>query len=141
MSSTFKPAAALMTGRLVGVLLSFCIPVALVRVFDPGAFGAYKQLFLLYGTLFGIAQVGMAESLFYFVPSDRDRAGFYAVNSMLVLLWAGAACAAALRIGRRAVAAGLGNEALVGAVPLLGIFLALMLASAGLEIVLTARKR
>jgi len=141
MSSTLKPAAALMTGRLVGVLLSFCIPVALARVFDPGAFGAYKQLFLLYGTLFGIAQVGMAESLFYFVPSDRDRAGRYAVNSLLVLLWAGAACAAALRIGRRAIAAWLGNEALAGAVPLLGIFLALMLASAGLEIVLTARKR
>jgi O-antigen/teichoic acid export membrane protein len=141
MPSTLKPAAALMTGRLAGVAISFCIPVALARVFDPGAFGAYKQLFLLYGTLFGIAQVGMAESLFYFVPSDRDRAGRYAVNSLLVLGAAGAACAAALFIGRHAAAAGLGNEALAGAMPLLGIFLALMLASAGLEIVLTARKQ
>jgi O-antigen/teichoic acid export membrane protein len=141
MSSTLKPAAALMTGRLVGVLVSFSIPVALARVFDPGAFGAYKQIFLLYATLFGIAQVGMAESLFYFVPSDRDRAGRYAVNSLLVLLGVGTVCAAALHFARRAVAASLGNEALADAMPLLGIFLALMLASAGLEIVLTARKR
>src|SRR5882724_11040890 len=111
-----------MTGRLAGVLVSFCIPVALVRVFDPVAFGAYKQLFLLYGTLFGIAQVGMAESLFYFLPSDRDRAGRYAVNSLLVLLAAGAVCAAALCLGRRVVAAWLGNEALAEAAPLLGIF-------------------
>ncbi|HYV85569.1 MAG TPA: oligosaccharide flippase family protein [Patescibacteria group bacterium] len=141
MSSTLKPAAALMTGRLAGVLVSFCIPVALARVFDPGAFGAYKQLFLLYGTLFGIAQVGMAESLFYFLPSDRDRAGRYAVNSLLVLLAAGAVCAVALCLGRRTVGAWLGNGALADAAPLLGIFLALMLGSAGLEIVLTARKR
>lgn len=141
MSPTLKPAAALMTGRLAGALLSFCIPVALARVFDPGAFGAYKQIFLLYGTLFGIAQLGMAESLFYFVPSDRDRAGRYAVNALLVLLVVGALGAAALALGRRAFAAGLGNDALADAMPLLGIFLALMLASAGLEIVLTARKR
>jgi O-antigen/teichoic acid export membrane protein len=141
MSSTLKPAAALMTGRLVGVMASFCIPVALARVFDPSAFGAYKQLFLLHATLYGIAQVGMAESLFYFVPSDRDRAARYAANSLLVLLGAGAMCAAGLWAGRVAVARWLGNEALAGATPLLGIFLALMLASAGLEIVLTARKR
>lgn len=141
MSTTLKPAAALMTGRLAGVLVSFCIPVALARVFDPGAFGAYKQLFLLYGTLFGIAQVGMAESLFFFVPTDRERAGRYAVNSMIVLLLAGAVCATGLRVGRRGVATALGNEGLASVMPLLGIFLMLMLASAGLEIVLTARKR
>ena len=33
-------------------------------------FGTYKQLFLIYATLFGVAQLGMAESLYYFIPRD-----------------------------------------------------------------------
>ena len=43
----------------------------LARIFAPAAFGTYKQFFLLYGTLYGLAQLGMAESLYYFVPRQR----------------------------------------------------------------------
>ena len=63
-----KPALLLVVGRTIGFAASFIIPVLLVRTFNQAEFGTYKQLFLIYGTLYGLAQLGMAESLYYFVP-------------------------------------------------------------------------
>ncbi|OLC56040.1 MAG: hypothetical protein AUH92_00865 [Acidobacteria bacterium 13_1_40CM_4_69_4] len=141
MDSTLRPTAVLMSGRLAGVLVAFCIPVVLARVLDQAAFGTYKQLFLVYATLYGIAQLGLAESLFYFLPADPAKAGRYALNSLLVLAGAGTGCFAFLWAGRGRVAAWLGNDALAVGLPWIGLHLALMLASSGLEIVLTSRKR
>ena len=141
MDSTLKPAVTLMSGRLVGVVVAFSIPVVLARVLDQTAFGTYKQLFLVYATLYGIAQLGMAESLFYFLPSNPARAGRYALNSLLALSGAGAACFVLLWADRARIAAWLGNGALSSGLPWMGLYLAFMLASTGLEILLTARKR
>ena len=60
----------LVGGRAVGFVAAFAIPVVLARVFTTSEFGTYKQLFLLFSTLFGIAQLGMAESLYYFLPRN-----------------------------------------------------------------------
>jgi len=59
-----------------------------------------QQLFLVFATLYYIAQVGMAESLFYFVPKTEGRRGTYVANAAIglmtlglvsgALLWAGA---------------------------------------------------
>lgn len=141
MDSTLKPTLALMSGRLIGTVVAFAIPVVLVRLFDQAAFGTYKQLFLVCSTLYAIAQCGMAESLFYFLPSDPRRAGSYAMNALLILSAVGGACLLLLWAGRFRVAAWLGNDALAEGLPWIGAHLALMLASAALEIVLTARKR
>src|SRR3989338_6047486 len=83
--STFKPALLLMSGRAIGFVAVFFLPVVLVRIFDQAEFGTYKQLFLIYSTVYGIAQLGMAESLFYFLPIAPKEAGKYVTNSMLVL--------------------------------------------------------
>jgi O-antigen/teichoic acid export membrane protein len=141
MHSTLKPSLYLMSGRLIGTVMAFAIPVVLVRLFDQAAFGTYKQLFLVCATLYAIAQCGMAESLFYFLPSDPGRAGRYAMNALLILSAAGGACLVLLWAGRFQVAAWLGNDAVAAGLPWIGAHLAFMLASAALEIVLTARKR
>jgi len=141
MDSTLKPTAILMSGRLAGVLAAIGIPVVLARVLDQTSFGTYKQLFLISGTLYGIGQLGMAESLFYFLPANPGRAGRYALNSLLVLAGAGSVCLAGLWLGRSWLAAWFGNPGLTAGLPWVGLYLALMLASTGLEIVLIARKR
>ena len=141
MESTLKPTAVLMTGRLAGVVLAFSIPIVLARVLDQAAFGTYKQLFLIYATLYGIAQVGMAESLFYFLPADPARAGRYALNSLLVLAAAGVGCFAALWGVRERLAVWFGNPDLAPGLPWIGLYLGLMLASTLLEITQIARKR
>ncbi len=80
-----KPALTLMAGRTLGYAVFFVVPIILVRLFSQEQFGTYKQVFLLYGTILNLAQVGMSESLFYFIPGSSEEAGRYVCNSILVL--------------------------------------------------------
>lgn len=137
----FRPALILMSGRFVGFVAAFGIPMVLARLFTLEEFGAYKQLFLVYGTLFGIAQVGMAESLYYFLPADAVNARRYIRNTLSMLGAVGLGCLLLLWLEREAVAALLGNPGLAPYLPQVGLFLLLMLLSVVLEIVLTARKQ
>lgn len=138
---SFGPEVVLILGRGIGCAVAFLIPVALARIFDPADFGTYKQLFLIFATLYYIAQVGMAESLFYFVPRDAAGGGRYAVNSVLALAAMGLVTFAGLGLAAPRVAAFMGNPDLVAAIPWIGLFLLLMLISSGWEILLMARGR
>jgi O-antigen/teichoic acid export membrane protein len=139
--SIFKPAIVLMSGRAFGFVATFMVPMVLVRVFDQGEFGTYKQLFLIYSTLYCVAQLGMSEGLFYFLPGAPENGGRYARNAMLVLGAAGAVCLALLWLTQGVIAGWFNNDQLVGRMPLIGAYLLTMLVSAVLEIVMTSQKR
>lgn len=141
MNSTFKPALLLMAGRIVGFATTFFIPIVLVRVFDQTEFGTYKQIFLVYATVFGIAQIGMAESLYYFLPLEPAKAARYAANSLVVLIGAGLLWMTVLVWKSSTIADLVGNPALAHYMLYLGGYLFLTLASVILEIIMTARKR
>ena len=85
MDSSSRPAMLLVTGRSVGLAASFAIGIVLARMFDPAVFGVYKQFFLIYATLYGVLQLGMAESLYYFVPRKPEHTGRYAANAIAAL--------------------------------------------------------
>jgi O-antigen/teichoic acid export membrane protein len=136
-----KPACLLVAGRTIGFAASFIIPVLLVRTFNQAEFGTYKQLFLIYGTLYGLAQFGMAESLYYFVPRKPHEAGPYIANTLISLAVTGLACLGLLWFAEDRIVSWLGNPQLADHVVLLGAFLMLMLVSAAFEIVMVARKR
>lgn len=136
-----KPAFLLVVGRTIGFAASFIIPVLLVRTFNQAEFGTYKQLFLIYGTLYGLAQFGMAESLYYFVPRKPQEAGPYVANTLVTLAFAGLACLGLLWFAEDRIVAWLSNPQLADHVVLLGAFLVLMLVSAAFEIVMVARKQ
>src|SRR5262245_31817188 len=133
-------ALLLVAGRTAGFVAAFAIPVVLARTFDQAAFGTYKQLFLIYATFFGLAQLGAAESLYYFVPRQPSEAGRRVGNALVTLTLAGTACFAGLYAARFAIAASFSNPALASQLPLLGLFLACMLVGAAFEIVMVARK-
>ena len=133
------PALWLVLGRGVGFVATFLVPLGLVRVFDQATFGTYKQLFLIYGTLYGVAQVGVAESLYYFVPRHPANAGRHAMNAVGTLAVMGVASGALITLAAPHVATWLRNPQLAETLWLLGAFLALMLTSAAFEIVLVAR--
>lgn len=137
----FRPAFMLMAGRAAGFVVAFAIPIVLVRAFDQRDFGTYKQLFLIYTTLYAIAQVGLAESLYYFLPAASLHAGRYVTNAVLGLALAGALCLAGLWALRTSIGHWLNNPALGAYLPLLGLYLLFMLAAAVLEIGMTSRKR
>ena len=134
-----KPALLIIAGRIAGFAATFVTPLILVRIFDLETFGTYKQWFLLYITLLTITQIGMSESLLYFLPRADGRAGRYVMNSMLFLTAVGAAAAAVLVLNGEAIARWMSNPALGPLIPLLGLYLLLMQASLGLETVMTAR--
>jgi O-antigen/teichoic acid export membrane protein len=136
-----RPAALLVTGRLVGLVASFGIGIVLARIFAPAAFGTYKQFFLLYGTLYGLAQLGMAESLYYFVPRDTGRTGRYVCNALITLAFAGIGCLTVLSTWRTQIAASLSNPGLADYMVFVGLLLTFMLMSAVLEIVMVSRKK
>jgi O-antigen/teichoic acid export membrane protein len=135
------PALWLVVGRSIGFAATFVVPLVLVRLFDQETFGTYKLLFLVYGTLFGLAQLGVAESLYFFVPKRPLDAGRLAANAAITLVAVGFGCAAALTVAAPAIGRWLANPALAATLPLIGVFLGLMLASALFEIVLVARDR
>lgn len=137
----FGPELLLVVGRSVGFAASFFIPVVLVRVFDQAAFGTYKQLFLVFATLSFITQVGMAESLFYFLPKTRGQAGKYVANTTLCLAALGLVSGLVLWAKAPAIAAWMNNPALAPLLPWMGAFLMLSLASESLEVVLISRGR
>jgi len=136
-----RPAALLVTGRVIGLVASFAIGIVLARLFAPAAFGTYKQFFLVYGTLYGLAQLGMAESLYYFVPRNPGRTGRYAFNALVTLALAGGASLALLYVWRAQIAVRLTNTGLADYMVLIGLFLTFMLMSTVLEIVMVSRKQ
>src|SRR6185295_13838360 len=119
--------ALLVTGRVIGLVASFAIGIVLARFFAPAVFGTYKQFFLLYGTFYGLAQLGMAESLYYFVPRNTSRTPRYVCNALITLAVAGLGCLGALYMWRTQIAARLTNTALADYMGLAGLFLTFML--------------
>ena len=134
------PAFRLVAGRVIGGVVSFAIPVVLARVLLPTAFGTYKQLFLIYMTLYGVAQLGAAESLYYFVPRKPAEAARSVSNALATLTLVGTSCLTVLYVARDSVAGWMGNSAVAAELPLLALFLTLTLISAAFEIVIVSRK-
>src|SRR6185369_4808593 len=139
--SVFGPALLLIGGRGVAAAVTFIVPLVLARVLPPAAFGTYRELLLIVLTTYSIGQLGMAESLFYFIPSHRRRGGAYAANAMLTLAVSGACVVFVLTSFDGLLAAGLGNPALQSLLALVSVSIALMLVSAPLEIILISRGR
>jgi O-antigen/teichoic acid export membrane protein len=87
-----------------------------------------------------LAQVGMSESLFFFLPGATRDGGRYVANTMIVLGGVGLLVAAAFWGGAERLAAWMNNPDLAPLMPLLAVFFLLMLVSYVLEIVMTARQ-
>jgi O-antigen/teichoic acid export membrane protein len=128
-----------MSGRTLAFVATFFIPVVLTRIFDPAQFGTYKQLFLVFSTAYFVAQLGMASSLYYFVPAATQEAGRYVANSMLLLGTAGLVCLGIIVVGAPQLAHWLSNGELTGYLPWIGLYLFLMMLSSALEIVMISR--
>jgi O-antigen/teichoic acid export membrane protein len=140
-SETTRPTIALIGGRMIGAVATFAIPTVLVRAFTPEEVGTYRELFLIFTSLYVLLQFGVPESLYYFVPRRQEPGGRFVANTVLLLGVMGAGCMVAGPWAAPMVARALDNPALEPLLPLLAVFLGLMLAAAGLEIVMISRRR
>lgn len=137
----FRPALRIISGRLAGFAITFAIPLILVRLFDLETFGTYKQWFLLHLTLLTLTQVGMSESLLYFLPRGGREAGQYMMNALVFLMVVGAAAALLLVAMAEPIARFMNNPALVPLMPALALYLFLIQSAISLETVMTARSQ
>jgi O-antigen/teichoic acid export membrane protein len=137
MGVSTRAALSLTAGRAVGFAAAFAIPVVLARTLTQEEFGVYKYLFLVATTL-GCLQLGMAESLYYFVPRARDSAGRHVANALTTLLAIGIAIVAVAFMTPAVVPAAT-DGVLARYLPWIAIYLAGTLLAAPLEIVMVSR--
>ena len=139
--SGFRPTLVLMSGRALGFVATFFIPVVLARIFDQPTFGTYRQIFLIHATIYSIGQFGMADSLFYFLPGAGRRGGAFVANAVLFLVVSGVVCDLLLQAAAPRIAGWLSNPALASQMGVAALFIGLSLVSMPLEMVMIARKR
>ncbi|HEX6836010.1 MAG TPA: lipopolysaccharide biosynthesis protein [Polyangia bacterium] len=126
---------------MISAVLTFALPLILARLLTPTSFGTYKQFFLIASTIQLTAQLGLTQSLYYFLPrGERDR-GAYLAQAMMSLAALGALFGAGLWLMMPFVGHWLGDGSLVAARTPLALFAALMLAAAPLEGALTSEGR
>lgn len=115
----------LSAARVIGFFATFAIPILLVRAFDQGEFGAYKQAFLVVGTAVPILTMGLHASLYYFVPRDEGGGTRYVLHAQA--LTTGAAALFGLLVALRPEAIGLvlGDAATQTLLPLVGALIVL----------------
>lgn len=134
-----KPALLLMVGRIVGYIVTFALPITLSRLFSMSEYGTYKLVFMISNTLLGMGQIGMAESLYYFLPRSPEHAGRYVANTIAMLACSGVLLVGITWVGAAPLAHWWSNPELVVFLPLVGLSTALMLTAISFETVLVSQ--
>jgi len=133
-TSLTKQMAMLFIGRAVAFSFTFLAPIILVRIFSTDDFGLYKQLFLIYGTLISVLNLGLTASLFYFLPGHKEaERDIYIRQSFFALAAIGLFAGIVLIFLKAQVAGLVNNPAVESYVPYLAIFVALSLVTSILE--------
>lgn len=140
MSADSRDALMLTVGRTSGFVVAFAIPLVLVRVLDQQEFGIYKYLFLI-STTAAVLQLGLAESLYYFVPRAQRDAGRVIANAVGLLIAVSAGLVLIVSLAGGPIAALVGAAQIEPYLPLLAWFLAGLLVSMPLEIVMVSRRQ
>jgi len=70
--------------------IQFLLPVVLTRCLDTAAFGEYRLLWLVAGTVVAVATLAMPASLYYYLPrSDAPAKRLYVNQTLIFLVLAG----------------------------------------------------
>jgi O-antigen/teichoic acid export membrane protein len=130
-----------MLGRGGATVLGFALPLILTRLLPQSEFGTYKQVWLVVTTAWFMLQLGLAQSLYYFLPRKDGHERAWLTQASISLLTVGGVCAAVLYLARFAVARQFANPELADFGPQIALITWLLIASAPLEISLTAEGR
>lgn len=72
----------LTASRVLGQILNAVAGFLIVRVLFQYDYGTYRQILLLFTTLYLIGDAAFAQSLYHFVPRERDRASIFLGQAM-----------------------------------------------------------
>ncbi len=138
--SFLRKAGPLVLARMAGAGITFAIPLVLARAMALEEYGTYKQLFLIAQTLYYILPFGVAQSLYFFLPrAEQSRPWvLQTISALLLMGFAGAGLL--LGFGHHGAAL-LGNPELLRYSVPLAIYVACVVGSMPLEIMLTCQGR
>ncbi len=139
--SLLARARPLMLSRLASAGLTFVIPLVLARALTPTEYGTYKQAWLVSNTLYFVLQLGLAQSLYYFLPREPAKRAHYLAQAAVSLAVFGGAAAVALQALGPEVARYFGNPELQRLAPWIALTTFFMVAGAPYDIALTAGGR
>jgi O-antigen/teichoic acid export membrane protein len=131
----------LVAGRLVSAALTFSLPLILARLLSPDQFGTYKQFFLIASTLQLTGQLGLTQSLLYFMPRGGKERGAYISQTFLSLSALGVVFGIALWFATPLIGRWLGDGTLASLRVPLVLYGGLMLAAASLESAIVSEGR
>lgn len=140
-ASINKQALTLIFGRGLASTFTFLIPIVLARYLAPTEYGTYKQIFLVYSSLFMILPFGIIQSLYYFVPKDPERMRTYLVQAFLFLQGSGLLALLFLAFFGKTIGLYLHNPDLAPYLFQMGLFIFLMLSSAYFEALLISSQK
>src|SRR5581483_802162 len=125
--SIYSSASVLILGRGLSFLFTFFLPMFLARKLPPADYGTFKQIFLIFSTFYLILQVGMVQSLYYFIPREPSRRATWVTQSLFVLSLTGLASGAAILFLGAKLSSLFSNPALAEFMPHLALFTTLMI--------------
>ena len=76
--------AYLFVSKVLEYGIRILLPMFLVRILTKADFGLYSQFFLIQIMLQTIFQMGVNQSLFFFIPRDPNNSGAYFINSLML---------------------------------------------------------
>src|SRR3954464_3210060 len=136
-----KQAGSLVLGGGGAAVLGFALPLILTRLLPQAEFGTYKQVWLVVTTAYFMLQLGLAQSLYYFLPRKDGRERAWLTQASISLFTLGGICAAAIYALRFVVAGQFANPELATYGLPMALITWLMISAAPLEISLTAEGR
>lgn len=140
-ASINKQALTLIFGRGLASSFTFLIPIVLARYLAPAEYGTYKQIFLVYSSLFMVLPFGIIQSLYYFVPKEPERMRTYLVQAFLFLQGSGLIALLFLAFFGKSISRYLNNPDLEPYLFQMGLFIFLMLSSAYFEALLISAQK
>jgi O-antigen/teichoic acid export membrane protein len=140
-TSLTKQSLFLVVGRSIGYLLHLGLPIVLVRIFTKDDYGMYRQLFLIFATLFAIGQMGVSQSLYYFLPREPDKKDGLMAQTFAFVLGTGLLSMAGLIVFRQPIAGLMNNPAMAAAIPIIALYTFFMIGACFMEISMIAEGR
>ena len=136
--SLTKQSLLLVCGRSLAYALNLALPILLVRIFSKDDYGMYRQLFLVFSTLLSIGQMGVSQSIYYFLPREPDKKDSLMIQTFAFVIGTGALSMAGLILFRQPIADAMQNSAMANYLPIMAVYTFFMIGACFLEISMIA---
>lgn len=129
----FNRVVLLSGARFLGMAFSFAIPMYLSRHLSVETYGTYKLVTLIYWFAQVALNIGMDDSVNYYLRWDRKNFALYSWNALVLNFLVTGAVALAMTVFRFPIAKLLNNQELANYLPLLGLLIVTTICSQQME--------